>query len=99
MPGRLFVAEHISAQAERMRTETELTIVDSAEPGAGRPSNAVDRGDGMALVACEGVISPVGGLPRLICATVAPAPPRLRDAGCSHCPCHSCVGAEEPKTA
>ena|SRR5437763_5231868 len=205
MPGRLFVAEHISAQAERMRAQAGLTIVDWAEPvdsgdadatmlridhgerpmhmhgardatgqglvtngslgadvirlpagggfaphthpghhllivlggegtitydgvvyptragqiyliegrvphavgaitdhvilAAGSPHKSVDAADRMALVDYEEVISPIGDLTCLICDTVAPAPTRLHDEGCGHCPCHECVDAEEAKTA
>ncbi len=67
-------------------------ITDHVILAAGSPHKAVDSHDRMALVDYEEVISPIGDMTCLICDTVAPAPMRLHDEGCSHCPCPECVG-------
>jgi quercetin dioxygenase-like cupin family protein len=71
-------------------------VTDHVILAAGAPHKAVDSTERMALVDYEEVISPIGDMTCLICDTTAAAPTRLHDEGCSHCPCHSCVGVDEP---
>jgi quercetin dioxygenase-like cupin family protein len=70
-------------------------ITDHVILAAGSPHKPVDSVDRMALVDYEEVISPIGDLRCLICEKSAPAPVRLHDVDCPHCPCHTCVGLEE----
>jgi quercetin dioxygenase-like cupin family protein len=66
---------------------------------AGSPHKPIDSEERMELVDYEEVISPIGDLTCLICDKKAPAPTRLHEKDCPHCPCHSCVGAEELELA
>jgi quercetin dioxygenase-like cupin family protein len=74
-------------------------ITDHVILAAGSPHKAVDSEERMDLVDYEEVISPIGDLRCLICDTVAPAPTRLHDEGCTHCPCPTCVGADDEELA
>jgi quercetin dioxygenase-like cupin family protein len=74
-------------------------ITDHVILAAGSPHRAVDSVDRMALVDYEEVISPIGDLTCLICDKVAPAPTRLHDEDCPHCPCPTCIGVDDAKLA
>jgi quercetin dioxygenase-like cupin family protein len=74
-------------------------ITDHVILAAGSPHKAVDAVDRMALVDYEEVVSEIGDLHCLICDIVAPAPTRLHDVQCPHCPCPECVGAETHHSA
>lgn len=71
-------------------------ITDHLILAAGSPHKPVDSVERMSLVDYEEVISPLGDLTCLICDKVAPAPTRLHDRDCPHCPCFDCVGVAEP---
>jgi quercetin dioxygenase-like cupin family protein len=68
-------------------------ITDHVILAAGSPHKPVDATDRMELVDYEEVVSPIGDLTCLICDKAAPAPTRLHDVGCPHCPCQDCVDA------